>query len=179
MKPVKKNPKTPPGGAPSGSLPPQPQGKEAGDSSPVFNIPVDFLGGSPTEAQMQISRMVRSGSCETPRLHAGGKGIGCPARMFRSILPAPPRRHVSSRASEDGILAAQPRGGLPGGPGTRHAGAGARTPGRLWSSRPCGQLPSTPHAQSRLPVRAPVAARRSSDFGGAVLMLPVGSRLCE
>ena len=113
MKLVKKNPKTPPSGAPSGSLPPQPQRKHAGHSSPVFNIPVTFLKVSP-EQQMQISRMVRSGSCETPRPQAGGKGIGCPARMFRSILPAPPRRHVSSRASEDGILAAQPRGGFPG-----------------------------------------------------------------
>ena len=176
MKPVKKNPKTPPKGAPDSSL--TPQAKDTENLSPIINIPVAFLN-VPAGEENEISRMVRSGSCETPRPHAGGKGIGCPARMFRSILPAPPRRHVSLRASEDGILAAQPRGGFPGCFGTRHAGAGARTPGRLWSSRPCGQLPSTPHVQSRLPVRAPVAACHYSDFGGAVLMLPVGSRLCE
>ena len=111
MKPVKKNPKTPPKGAPDSSLTPQAKGTE--DLSPIINIPVAFLN-VPAGEENEISRMVRSGSCETPRPHAGGKGIGCPARMFRSILPAPPRRHVSSRASEDGILAAQPRGGFPG-----------------------------------------------------------------
>src|SRR4051812_11588804 len=100
MKPVKTNPKTPTG-ATSGFLPLPRESGGAGDLSAVFDFPVAFLMVCPEE-RIVFLRMVRSGSCETPWPHAGGKGIGCPARMFRSILPAPPRRHVSSRASEDG-----------------------------------------------------------------------------
>jgi hypothetical protein len=108
--------------------------------------------------QPQFLRMVRPGSSKTPRPQAGGEGFGCPARMSRGILPAPPRRHTSTCASEGGILAVRPRGRIPSDFGIRHAGAGARTPSRLWTSRPCGTCPQhrTSKAGSQSALRWPL-----------------------
>jgi hypothetical protein len=111
--------------------------------------------------ELQFLRTVRPGSQQTQRPQAGGVGIGCPARMIRSILPAPPQRHTSTCASEDGSLAVRPRGPVPSGFGIGHAGAGARTPSRPWTSRPCGPIPQhrTSKADSQSALRWPLPRR--------------------
>ena len=103
----------------------------------------------------QFPRLVRPGAYETSRPKAGGYGIGCPTRMTGGILPAPPRRRTSPCASEGGNLAARPRGRAAA-RRSCHVLAGALTSSRLWDpTRTVRRNPSTPHSQSRLPVRAP------------------------
>jgi len=124
------------------------------------------------QGEKEFPRTVRPGSYETQRPQAGGEGIGCPARMFRDILPAPPRRHKSTCASEDGIPTVRPRGRVPSGFGTRHAGAGALTPSRLWTSRPCGPSPQhrTSKADSQSALRLPLARRLGVEWSADSLV---------
>jgi len=123
------------------------------------------------QGENEFPRMVRPGSLETQRPQAGGEGIGCPSRMSRDILPAPLRRHTSTCASEDGIPTVRPRGRVPNGFGIRHAGAGARTPSRLWTSRPCGPSPQhrTSKADSQSALRLPLARRLGLQLDDAAL----------
>jgi len=100
-------------------------------------------------------RLVRPGAYETSRPKAGGYGIGCPTRMTGGILPAPPRRRTSPCASEGGNPSARPRGRAAA-RRSCHVLAGALTSSRLWNpTRTVRRHPSTPHSQSRPPVRAP------------------------
>jgi hypothetical protein len=132
------------------------------------------------QGEKEFLRMVRPGSYETQRPQAGGEGIGCPARMFRDILPAPPRRHTSTCASEGGIPAVRPRGRVPSEFGIRHAGAGARTPSRLWTSRPCGPSPQhrTSKADSQSALRLLLARRLSVEWS-ADSLVRTAVELCQ